>query len=120
MEEIKSHFNLHASYISSEIGYGVFTNEFIPQGSIVETVYCVPINPLGEWDEYKFKNHDKTFLPLGFGVIYNHNDTPNIRWDIIGHRLIKFISLKDIQIGEQLTHSYGKNYWKNKKYKKLM
>ena len=120
MEQIKSHFDLYARYISSKIGYGVFTNEFIPIGSIVETIYCVPINPTEEWDEYKFSNSNKTFLPLGFGVIYNHNDTPNIMWRIIGHRLINFISLRNIQIGEQLTHSYGKNYWKKRNDKKLI
>ena len=118
---IKSHFDLYAKFISHQKGYGVFTNEHIPKNSIVETIYCVPINPTREWDEFKFGNDRfKQFMPLGFGVIYNHSDSPNILWREVGERLIEFYSVKEIQVGDELCHRYGENYFKRFKKEKLI
>ena len=59
-------------------------------------------------------------MPLGFGVIYNHSDFYNIRWRKIGDRLIEFYSIKDIEVGEELCHHYGENYWKHSRKKKIL
>ena len=118
---IKAHFDLYAKFISDEKGYGVFSSEFIPKNSIIETIYCVPISPNEEWDDYKFiADKLKPFMPLGFGVIYNHSDFYNIRWRKIGNRLIEFYSIKDIEVGEELCHHYGQNYWKRSRKKKIL
>ena len=118
---IKPHFDLYATHISNEMGYGVFTNEFIKSGSIVETSYCVPVNAGVEWSDYKFMgNGSSLYIPLGFGVIYNHNDNPNIGWHVIGDRLVEFFSTRDINVGDELCHSYGYKYWKSRERKKIM
>ena len=118
---IKPHFDLYAIHISDEIGYGVFSNEFIPKNSIIETIYCVPVSPNEEWSEYRFmKDKFKVFMPLGFGVIYNHSDFYNIRWRGVGDRLIEFYSIKDIEVGKELCHHYGENYWKRSRKKKIL
>jgi SET domain-containing protein len=118
---IKPHFDLYATHISNEMGYGVFTNEFIKSGSIVETSYCVPVNPIMEWSDYKYMgNGSSLYMPLGFAVIYNHSDNPNIGWRIIGERLVEFFSIRDINVGDELRHSYGENYWKQHGRKKIM
>jgi hypothetical protein len=52
MVNIKPHFDLYAKFISTEKGYGVFSNEFIPKNSIIETIYCVPVSPNEQWSEY--------------------------------------------------------------------
>ena len=111
---IKPHFDLYATHISDEIGYGVFTNEFIPKDSVVETSYCIPINPTAEWDLYKFKSKNNTnaFIPLGYAAIYNHSDNPNIRWHVISNHIIQFIALENIDEKTQLCHSYGSGYFK--------
>ena len=118
---IKSHFDLYATHISNEMGYGVFTNEFIQSGSIVETSYCVPVNAGVNWSDYKFVGKGSSlYMPLGFSTIYNHSDNPNIRWRIIGDRLMEFFSIRDINVGDELCHSYGEQYWKNRGRKKII
>ena len=117
---IKPHFDLYAIHISDEIGYGVFTNEFIPKNSIVETSYCIPTNPLNEWDLYKFGSKDGSFLPLGYSAIYNHSDNPNIRWYVVSKGIIQFIALENISEKTQLCHSYGPNYFKQHRISKIM
>lgn len=122
--DIKAHFDIYAKFISDEMGYGVFSNEYIPKNSIIETTYCVPINPNEDWKDYKFSvSKFNVFMPLGFGVIYNHSDSNNIKWKIIDDRLIQFYSIKDIRPREELCHNYGENYWKSihkKKSKKKL
>lgn len=112
---IKPHFNIYCQFISDEKGYGVFTNDFIPKESIVETAYCIPMNGGVNWIDYKYSGKGSNlYIPTGFSVIYNHSDTPNIRWKIIGEKLIEFISIRDINIGEELCHSYGDIWWKSR------
>lgn len=119
--DIKAHFDLYAKFISHEMGYGVFSNEFIPKNSIIETIYCVPVNPNQKWKDYKFSVSElNVFMPLGFGAIYNHSDSNNIKWKVIGERLIEFYSIKDIKPKEELCHNYGKNYWKSLHKKKFL
>ena len=63
-------------------------------------------------------NDTNTFiLPLGYGSIYNHSDSPNIKWRISksNNNFIEFYSLKEIESGEELCHSYGYRYWNSRK-----
>ena len=61
-------------------------------------------------------------MPFGFGSIYNHSDTPNVYWEILSgeHNIMKYSSINDIKTGDELTISYGDNYWKNRNNKKKL
>ena len=61
------------------------------------------------------------YLPVGYGSIYNHSDTANLGWKIVSeeYNIMHFISNKDIEIGEELTHNYGEYYWKVREKKLL-
>lgn len=115
---VRPYFKLYAKYISDDMGYGVFSEDFIPSGSLVETCYCIPVSPSVEWNEYKYGYNNNSFIALGFGSIYNHDDTPNIGRKFTDNKILQLYSVKNIEIGQQLCHSYGKSYWKYRNDKK--
>jgi hypothetical protein len=126
IKNIKQLFDIEIRYIDDIKGFGVFTNQFIPKFSIVEMCYCLKLSntSLGHpVYDYMFGDefNKPTYLPLGYGSIYNHSDTANLNWKIVSeeHNIMNFFSIKDIEIGEELTHNYGKLYWKNREKKIL-
>jgi len=49
---------------------------------------------------------------LGYGSLYRHSQTPNCRFAYnSSNRQMYFISLRPIQMSEELTIDYGKEYW---------
>lgn len=114
---IEQGYNLYAKYIDKVKGYGVFTNNFISIGSIIETCYCLKVSGF-EWDDYSFG--DPKVLPLGFGAIYNHSDNANAIWRLINEDVIAFEASRDINPGEEICHNYGPSYWKDRQDKKLI
>jgi len=125
MEQIGgNNYNLYFKRIDNTKGFGVFTNSRINAGNVIETCYCLPCDPKDPYySNYLFSvGFNEDFLPLGFGSIYNHSETPNIRWSIesIKYRIIKFIAIRDIGIGEELLHDYGKKWWDKRKELKLI
>lgn len=47
-------------------------------------------------------------MVLGFGMVYNHSDTPNITWDTdVAEEVYRFRALRAIAAGEELCHWYG-------------
>ncbi len=119
---IKNDISLIVKYIDETKGFGVFTNETIESGTIVETCYCIKtynqlINPCFD---YLFSlSKTESLLPLGYGSIYNHSNEANIHWRIINLEklLIEFYSLRKIDAGEELCHNYGQLYWDIRKKK---
>jgi len=127
IKNIKQLFDIEIRYIDDIKGFGVFTNQFIPKFSIVEMCYCLNLSntSLGHpVYDYMFGDefNKPTYLPLGYGSIYNHSDTANLNWKIVSeeHNIMNFFSIKDIEIGEELTHNYGDNYWKSRNHKKKL
>ena len=120
--------NLEIKFINDEIGYGVFTNKKIKKNTIIENAYCIPIKIshkiTPEIQKIVFLNRETTpqiFLALGYGSIYNHSDNPNMEKNIFwDEKFIKFTAIKDIEVGEQLTYSYGKQYWEGRNIKKIL
>ena len=124
MNSFKSKYNLEIRFINEINGYGVFTLDDINENEIVETCLCIELPETehvgGFWD-YQFL-HPTTknkLIPLGYGCIYNHKDDPNLTWRPINNRIINFYSIKKINAGEQLFHTYGEKYWKSKEKKLL-
>jgi SET domain-containing protein len=110
-------------------GFGVFAKENISKGEIIEECYAIffKLN-LGVHDDifpkYRFlypcgSNPTHNAIPLGYGCIYNHSETPNAYWTCNSdNAMYYFISLRDIEKGEEIFTSYGDiRYWDNvKKY----
>jgi SET domain-containing protein len=115
---IKTYFKIYGKRISEKKGFGVFTNEFIPKGSIVEHSYCVPINDNQDFFDYRFGEKDDTFMPLGFACIYNHSFKPNLEQKKLDDFTLEWKATRDIEIGEELCHNYGEQYWIIRAYKK--
>jgi SET domain-containing protein len=121
--EVFNKIKLQIKYIDSVKGFGVFALENINIGDIVEICYCIPtynliVNPLVDY-LFEAQTNDKNtgILPLGYGSIYNHSDSPNIKWRISesNNNFIEFYALNEIKSGEELCHLYGYRYWNSRK-----
>lgn len=123
---IKPIYDLEVRYVDDVKGFGVFSNENIKKGNIVEVCYSLKLkkselqHPNNDYLFY-YNPTDEHYFPFGYGSIYNHSDNPNLHWDLTWPEkgIIEFFSIKDIKIGEELTHNYGKIYWQSRQ-KKLM
>lgn len=109
---------------SSEIhGLGVFATEDINENEMIEEcpILFLPTKK-GEMNyvliDYTFQwpkiddwtNH---VIALGYGSLYNHSDSPNAEWFSDEEKTVfKFVSLKPIKKGEEITIYYGGDgYW---------
>ena len=97
---------------SSLHGMGVFAIEPIQKEEIIEVCYCIidkpPINLNSIIKKYIFSENRIVF---GYGSIYNHSFEPNLTWEVSSsdNRFIEFKAIKNIEIGEELTHCYTKH-----------
>lgn len=119
---IKNEIKLEVRYIDETKGFGVFACEFIPKDTIVEICYSIKLFRETTHPAYDYLfscDSTKSYLPFGYGSIYNHSNEPNIDWRVISeeHNLLKFFSIKDIDIDEELCHNYGERYWKARQKK---
>jgi len=112
-------------------GWGVFATSPIYTGEILEE--C-PILKLPQNTDlinskvvidyafgYPQKNPQIQVLPLGFGSLYNHSDTPNAAYQhhAIYDEIFQFVSIKDINPGEEIYIYYGGDgYWIQRPYVK--
>lgn len=114
------------------LGYGVFTDEPIAQGTVVEECHYLRMptaevgRVVGDYVyELSFREGEAdpgeswAALPLGFGCIYNHASSPNLGY-VRGPRepgapdVFSFHAARDIVAGEQLTVTYGMTWWRNR------
>ena len=96
-------------------GRGVFARRMIHKGEIVESCPVIRM-PDPQWEQLEGKCAlsdyyliwgPDTAIMLGFGSIYNHSDTPNLRLDRkIEENIAVFVALRDIQPDEELLHTY--------------
>lgn len=108
--------------VSEGKGMGVFATQKILKEEIIETCYLLTIPKEGDLlTDYRFLYPKKTLseyvIPLGYGCIYNHSDTPNADWiDHPEYKAFNFFALKDIEIGEEICTYYGgEDYWNHRK-----
>lgn len=110
--------------LTEDKGYGVFATKDIKEGDLIEKCYC--IKAADTFYEVSFSLKDYTFnypqgnqtdetvqvLPLGYGCIYNHSDTPNAKWENAEEEMyFDFSAIKDIKAGEEICTYYGDSYW---------
>ncbi|MCE3237502.1 MAG: hypothetical protein K0R24_483 [Gammaproteobacteria bacterium] len=99
-------------------GYGVFANKDFEENEIIEECYSI----LGTGKDvglnnyyFRSKNAKSTFIPTGFGLLYNHADIPNADYyfDEL-HSLLIFKSLRPIQKNEEIKIFYGKTWFSDR------
>jgi SET domain-containing protein len=101
----------------TEHGRGVIATAEIATG---ETIEVCPILELGEsdasglLDDYAVslgEGSSGVALLLGYGSLYNHSDEPNAEYVAEADDAYWFIALRDIGVGEEITISYGDEWW---------
>ena len=103
----------------TEHGRGVIAAADIAKG---ETIELCPILELSEGDasglldDYTVSLEESTgtALLLGYGSLYNHADEPNAEYVIEADDAYSFVALRDIRAGEQITISYGEEWWRTR------
>jgi SET domain-containing protein len=99
-------------------GRGVFTDEFIEAGELVEScpVITIPARDLNSeihttLDDYYHDWNERTgskALALGYGALYNHSWEPNMECiQKTKKRCVDFYALRDIESGEELVYDYN-------------
>ena len=113
--------------ISEGKGMGVFATQKILEGEIIERCVLLTIPKEGNLlTDYRFLYPKNTLteyvIPLGYGCIYNHSNSPNADWkDHPEYKAFNFFALKDIEIGEEICTYYGgDDYWKAREHTKLI
>jgi SET domain-containing protein len=53
-------------------------------------------------------------LLLGYGMLYNHSYEPNCEYIQEAPRVIKFVTLRPVEAGEELTIDYGEEWWETR------
>jgi len=98
-------------------GRGIVAGRHIGQGEVLETAPVVVI-PAREWTfveqtviaRFSFAWDDdrgSAAVALGRGSIFNHSYTPNVAAEkSLSTRVIRFVALRDIEPGEELTLNY--------------
>jgi hypothetical protein len=104
----------------TEHGRGVIATAEIAKG---ETIEVCPILELAEGDasglldDYTVGLGDGSTgaaLLLGYGSLYNHSDEPNAEYVEEADDAYSFVALRDIDAGEQITISYGEEWWRSR------
>jgi hypothetical protein len=111
---------------------GVFATEDIESGELIERCPMVPLEHRMRYHNdpqlYNYlyshkcdcedcKKHGGTFLMvLGYGMIYNHQDTPNTTW-VFNHekKVADVVATMPIKKGKEIFVSYGSDYFKYRK-----
>lgn len=101
---------------SSIHGYGVFAQEDIPSGAIIEECHHLYLESSGDEEsvfiDYQFTLFKGGSLLLGYGSIYNHSSQPNATYSFDPiHSLFRFTALRRIKRGEEICTSYGDGYF---------
>jgi uncharacterized protein len=100
-------------------GRGVFATRRFAKGQIVErcpTVEVPDADVVGRLDDYVYtsvKDGDVLFV-LGYGMLYNHSENPNVEYVQDDPSILSFRALRTVQPGEELTIDYGDKWWETR------
>jgi len=119
--------------VTNKIGYAknsegvtsVFANTDIGAGDLIEVATLLEVSDMVMTNR-EIADHVFTVNPeskqyaigLGFACLYQHNDKPNAEWNIPSDKKeIRFTAKDDIKKSEEITISYGKNYFLSREKK---
>ena len=103
--------------VTEEMGRGLYSAYDLQANKILFTAELLVLNEKDtklvnqtdlKWYVFKY-NDDQDCLVLGDGEIFNHDDNPNIGYQLVNHdgrKLMMFYTLKDIKSGDQLMIDY--------------
>lgn len=100
-------------------GRGVFANDAIPSGSMIERspVIEIPENEVSDvLQRYCYSSDGKFVFGCGFLSLYNHSRKPNAASYDSGKSAMEVIALRDIGPGEEITIDYGKSFYEEAWY----
>ena len=95
-------------------GRGVFANRGFAEGEVVEVCPTVEISQgSGDLADYLFESttEGRFLVVLGFGMLYNHSAEPNVDYYQEDASTLEFVAQRAIRRGEELTISYGDEWW---------
>jgi len=98
-------------------GRGVFATRHFDEGEAVEhcpTLELPADEVVGQLGDYCFGSNngdDEVILLLGYGMLYNHSAEPNCEYVQEAERVITFVTLRDVEPGEELYIDYGEEWW---------
>jgi SET domain-containing protein len=113
-------------------GWGVFATSPIFKGEIIEECPVLDIPKKAHqyipdlFIDYAFNSlvpNNPPVLLFGFGGLYNHSNTPNVKWNLHpqNNRIFQFIAIENIKSKEEVCIYYeGKNYWDQRPYINLV
>lgn len=95
-------------------GRGVFATRTFAEDETVEVCPTVEISEGGgDLADYLFEstNEGMFLVVLGFGMLYNHSSEPNLDYYQENEAALAFVAQRQIDKGEELTISYGDEWW---------
>jgi SET domain-containing protein len=114
------------------IGLGVFAMQDIEKDELIETCPMIPLSWRSKYHgdtqihNYCYPNASCdcercsedgpiTYMVLGYGMLYNHQDEPNTQWDFNFSNLIgNVIATKPIRKNQEIFVSYGSSYFRHR------
>lgn len=106
----------------SRFGYGVFAVESIPKDQFIEMAPVILLDSMPEdnLSKYVFAWRDgRLAISLGWTMLYNHSDNNCCEFSInTQHKLLAIITLKNIEVGQQLTVNYGPDWFSSRNMEK--
>ena len=95
-------------------GRGVFATRAFEKGETVEVCPTVEISEGGgDRADYLFESTTEGMflVVLGFGMLYNHSADPNLDYFQDDPSALEFVAQRRVERGEELTISYGDEWW---------
>jgi hypothetical protein len=101
-------------------GYGVFADQTIEAGDMIEECYALGYESKqgSIFSNYLFQVDSKNVLLLGNGSLYNHADDPNCHYEFDPNEsLMVFRATQRIRHGEEIFISYGSSWFESRRAK---
>ena len=102
------------------LGRGVFATRDIEADETIEicpTMDLYDADIAGRLSDYVLKSSEDeelVVLMFGYGMLYNHSDDPSAEYRQHAEDEIAFVALRDISAGEEVTISYGEEWWETR------